>query len=139
MFLIFRYQTMNDYVDNRKPLLRSLLKTQMEKNPYVMVRIKDIGKDSRANDVQFFSQFNNEAVSRFVEDILEFRRKRAHIVLFGQTSIEIWAGLSVYYLINSYFFSNTSCLHELSIGFFIGSLVFTIYFIFISLYIKRPE
>jgi len=142
VFLVFRYQTIDTHVDSRKPILRSLLETQIRSDPSIAIRIQDIGKDPQSNDAQFFSQFNNEAVNRFVNDVIELRIRRVRIVRFGLKSITIWTGLSLFYLISSCFLSNAGCsatMIGIAIAFFTGSLVFTLYFIFISILNKKPK
>jgi len=77
VFLVFRYQTIDIYVDNRKKVLRSLLKKEIKDNPYIAVEVQDIGKKPEVDYIKLFLQFTNKtnknAVSRFVDDILKFR------------------------------------------------------------------
>jgi len=140
VFLVFRYQTIDIYVDNRKKVLRSLLKKEIKDNPYIAVEVQDIGKKPEVDYIKLFLQFTNKtnknAVSRFVDDILKFRRRRTCTVYLGLSSIVIWALLSLYYLILPYVFNSTGCMRLHAIGFFIVSIAFTMYFIFQSIYTK---
>ncbi|MBA7713538.1 hypothetical protein ES703_122541 [subsurface metagenome] len=147
VFMVFRYRTMDTYVDARKDILiSSLLKGEIEKAPYIAVRIEDIGKDPKGNDARFFhQQFNNQAVDSFVNNILAYRSLRKLIVCLGLWSIGIWGVLSLVYLIiyaiGPCLFSSISCsatLTGISIGLFTSSMVFTLCFVFISL-LKKPE
>ena len=138
VFLIFRYRTIDTYVDNRKAILRSLLENNIQSEPMIARRVQNIGKDPQIGEGEFFSKFNNKAVDEFVKDILEFRRQRTRIIRLGLISIIIWAGLSIFYLISSYFFGDTSSyavIIPMSMVFFTASLTFTLYFIFYSLHV----
>jgi hypothetical protein len=162
VFLVFRYKTIDTYVDNRKAILRSLLKDQIEKAPCIAVIIQEIGKKPQENDACSFCELINKelakekagelanqtkkAVITFFNDILEYRRMRKRTVCRGLTSIVIWGALSLIYLliyaIGPCLFNSISCsamVIGISIGFFISSMVFTLYFVSKSLCAKRPE
>jgi len=136
VFLVFRYQTIDTYVDNRKPLLRSLLETQIHRDPYIAVRIQDIGKNPKVDDAKFFSQFNNPAVNKFVSDILDLRKRRNYTRNFGLACISFWGVLSLFYLVQYRIYCPATII---SIVLFGLSVILTLWFIFFSLFIKRSE
>jgi len=136
VFLVFRYQTIDSYVDTRKPLLRSLLNENVLLDPQITLKIQDIGKGAEADETTYFDQFQNQAVIRLVTDIWSLRRLRTKTVTFGLLSIGLWAGLSVFYVVNAQWVASTSREEEMiitSIVLFTLSLVFTGYFISVSL------
>ena len=146
VFLIFRYRQIDTYVDTRKSRIRSLLEKKIKKDPSIDVKIENIGKNPQDNDAEYFSQFNKEieAVATFVNDILEYRRMRDSTVCRGLWSIGIWGVLSLIYLIiyaiGPCLFSSIRCCATvigISIGFFVSSMVFTLYFVFKTLLAKR--
>ena len=163
VFLVFRYRQIDTYVDARKDILiSSLLKREIEKAPYIAVIIEDIGKKRGTKDARsFFERINKrldkekeeklnsktkEAVKRFFDEILEYRRLRDEIVYLGLTSIGFWGALSLFNLIGYFIspcpFSSISCSETvtgISIRFFIDSMVLTLCFVFYSLLAKRPK
>jgi len=159
VILVFRYQTIDTYVDNRKSILRSLLGHQIQADPHIEVEIQEIGKHRNADDPQLFQQFNSFAVDRFVEEILEYRKRRTRIVSCGLTSITIWGILSLFYLSIIYLLHSTAfcatmtgilssglckfvfghIMVGMSIVLFGLSMIFTLCFIVFSLSLKREK
>ena len=134
VFLVFRYQTIDTYVDNRKPVLRSLLENEIRSDPSIVVKIQDIGKDPQVDEAEF-SRFNSEEVTKFVNDILILRKRRHLTVYLGLASIIIWGALSLFYLLGSYYIITNHCATML----FGIAMIFTLWFIIFSFYTKRPE
>ena len=156
VFLVFRYRTIDTYADALKDILiSSLLKGEIEKAPYIAVIIEDIGKETETKDAcSFFKLINKEcvyinnqtekAVKKFVENILKYRGMRKRTVCRGLWSIGIWGVLSLIYLmiyaVGPCLFSSIGCsamVIGISIGLFISSMVFTLYFVFETLLAKR--
>ncbi len=134
VFLVFRHQVIDTYVDNRKPILRILLESQIKIDKYLAVRIQNIGKEDPKADIKFFSNFNDKAVNVFVDDILKLREKRTQTVNLGVASILSWAILSLVYLAQYYF----GICSSITIVFFGLSMILTLIFIIFSLFPGRP-
>jgi hypothetical protein len=86
-----------------------------------------------------------EAIKKFFDDILEYRRMRDSTVCRGLWSIGIWGVLSLIYLLihvlSPCLFNNIRCfdiLLGIMVCLFIISMIFTLYFVYKSLYAKRP-
>jgi uncharacterized membrane protein len=150
VFLVFRYNTMDNRADIRKSRIRSLLKEEFKNDPFIDVKVQDIGKESEEEDVCYFCEklTNKEelanraknAVKRFVEDIHAYKRLRDLIVWLGLACISIWGALSLFYLIihaiSPCHFSGISCsmtLAEISVGFFISSGLLPLIYVISSL------
>ena len=78
VFFIFRYQRIDTYIDNKRPVLRELLHDEIQENPEVLVRIESIGRARADQDLQFFSQVveNHRAGLAFVVDIIKLAEWR---------------------------------------------------------------
>jgi hypothetical protein len=157
VFLVFRYRTIDTYVDNGKARIRSILEEQIRNDPRIDVIVQDIGKkETQANDVRSFHNLINrevtdkelanktkDAVTKFVENIHTWRRLRNRIVYLGLTSIVLWIVLSVICLIGPCPcpFSSFKCCATVSLILtgFVSSMVLTLCFVFYSLLAKRPE
>jgi len=160
VFLVFRYRTIDNYVDNGKARIRSILEEQIRNDPSIDIRIQDIGKERpEADDVRCFHDLINEvfinkdlanktksAVEKFVKNIHYYRGLRDLIVRLGLASITLWVVLSLFNLIG---YSISPCpfsgisysetVTGISIRFFIISMVLTLCFVFYSLLAKRPK
>jgi hypothetical protein len=160
IFLVFRYRQIDTYVDSRKEILiSSLLIDEIKTAPYITVIIEDIGKKPQTKDADSFFELINkeldkeklnnktkkEAIKKFFDDILEYRRMRDSTVCRGLWSIGIWGVLSLIYLLihvlSPCLFNNIRCfdiLLGIMVCLFIISMIFTLYFVYKSLYAKRP-
>jgi hypothetical protein len=132
VFLIFRYRRIDAYIDNQKSVLRDLV--NWTHDPHVLVRIQNIGKKDKhppdQNDKDFFGK-DNEAVQRFVADILELMKKKKISVRLGVISITFWIIISLgclvgYYCLSGYFCYATAVnAAKIAVTFFYLNLVFT--------------
>lgn len=129
VFLVFRYQTIDTYVDNRKPILRSLLESQIRRDAYIAVRIQDIGKKDPKEDTEFFHRFNKPSVNKFVDDILDLRKRRNYTRNFGLGCISFWGILSLVYLAQYYICCSATIFSIVLFGLSMG---LTLWFIFFS-------
>lgn len=159
IFIVFSYQTIDNRVDHRKDILRSLLCDQIKKVPYIAVRIQNIGTDPGAQDAnalcgrinkdlidekeKILDPKTKKAVKELAGDIHGYRRLRNLIVYFGITSIFIWSILSLKYLfvlaVSSCLFNRICCSEIvvwISIVLFTLSMLLTLIFIIISLIAK---
>jgi len=141
VFVVFRYQIIDNYVDNWKSVLRKLLKKNIEKEKdgTTLLRIQNIGKDKNIiqDDIQYFKQLNEKSVE-LVNDILRVRNDRDNIRKYGFRIIVTWASLALLYLFLSLCCSR--CNHWITcidtiivIGLFVAAIVFTLIFIYKSL------
>jgi len=135
LFLVFRYQVIDIYVDNRKDILRSLLKDKIREESWLQVRIQDIGKDPYEDDFEYFNRFEDRAVNKFVDDILKLRQRRKNILNFGLLLISLWGTLSLVYI---YQYSVRSSYYMTKYLFFIF-VFFTLMYIISALSAKKPE
>lgn len=106
VFLSLRWTSMDNYVDNRKTMLRSLLATHT-KASVLLPRIQSIGKPGE-DSVEFFGRFRMEAVDEFVKDIIRMREMRKRVNTWGLILIAAWVGLGLFYLALPYFSNCTS-------------------------------
>ncbi|MEA3312694.1 MAG: hypothetical protein U9Q76_10805 [candidate division WOR-3 bacterium] len=144
VFLIFQYTKIDTYVDNRKSVLRKMLETEAERNSTIYLFIQDIGKKPKVDYLKFFSRFKKAGVTKFVNDILKFRKRRKYSVRMGLISIISWASLAMAFLIFSCLIQKEiikDCSGILwgSIGGFAASLIFTLVFICLSTKGNWPE
>ena len=166
VFLVFRYKTIDTYVDSAKDVLRSLLKDLIDEAPCILVIIQEIGKTPKESDPYFIWELINkelakkrrmekrlntcqtkEAAIKFFRLILAWRRSRDIINCLGLSSIVMWGVLSLAYLIirvsGPCLFSNIRCsatvILSFSVFFFVIFMGFTLYFVFYSLRAKRPD
>jgi len=152
IFLVFRYQVLDDRVDNRKARIRSLLKFQIRNNPSIDVKIQNIRKEKcEEQEVNIFRGFNykginekvakeaKDAVTEYIHHIYAYGKSRDLIVGLGLASIVIWVILSAICLIGSCIFSSIRCCAILNfvITGFMSSMAFTLYFVFIAI-LKKP-
>lgn len=133
LFLVFRYQILDTYVDNRKYIIRLLLKREIISNPWLQVKIQNIGKDPREDDIEYFNQLNKSAVNWFVNDILKKRNFRNCVIKFGRLLIFLWGTLSLIYIFQ-YFVH--SC-HYITIILFFLLMILTLVYIFWTFLKKR--
>jgi|GEM_PF-1902669 len=139
VFIVFRYQTIDTYVDERKSILRSLLANEINNDRSILVKIQDIGKRPGAEDRDCFSGFHDERVDRFVNDILLHRASRVRTVRIGLRSIIAWIFLSFFCICGPELFGVTPFLKMLVIVSFVILMLVTLYFIRFSLSKMRPE
>ena len=130
LFIIFRYRTIDTYIDNRKNALRLLLATEIQIKPIITVYIQSIGKIKKetkklTNLVKNPNKKNT--VKIFANQIRDFRAKRERTISLGLISIILWAYLSVSSLFN---------IHSkiFSTYLFVLFLIFTLFFISIELF-----
>lgn len=130
VFLVFRYQIIDIYVDSRKNILRELLKREIMKDSCIQVKIQDIGKYSKEDDIKYFSRFNKKAVNKFVDDVLRFRRRRKNTLIFGLILISAWGILSLIYIYQYYV---QSCYHK-TIHLFLIFMILSLFYFFYALW-----
>ncbi|MDD5338056.1 MAG: hypothetical protein PHG35_01395 [Dehalococcoidales bacterium] len=141
VFMVFRYQTIDNYVDGWKSALRKMLRN-IKDQYYVLYRIQDIGKEERLLlgheydnlcDEQYFRLFSPYAV-KFVRDILKKRDERRYIRKWGFGIIATWAVLASLYLLFLVHLPHFYCCVTVIVDFvaimsFIGALIYTLVYI----------
>ena len=77
IFFIFRYKSLDAYVDNRRVVLRSLLRKRIQKEPEIEVRIETIGY-RHEQDLEYFIALdeNVDVVLFFVRELLKLAQWR---------------------------------------------------------------
>src|SRR3989442_4741506 len=91
LFVIFRFQSLDAYVDHRKDILRNLLNTEVKADPRLAVAIQRVGKGPFAGIYSTrLSEAKNVAVDQFCEDILSLRQRRAKTVGGGMGTMALW-------------------------------------------------
>ena len=153
VFVVFRYQLIDNYVDSWKSVLRKLLKNEKPQD-YILYRIQNIGKNRRSNkvkyrecddisDMQYFRDLDEDA-AEFVDDILRVRKDRDDIRKCGFGIIITWALLAFVYLFISFWFPIcnhciTFIVNIIVIALFVGSIIFTLVLIYKSLNPNKKE
>ena len=129
VFLVFRYQTIDTYADNRKEALRVIV--DIRTNPERAEWIQQIGK-SKNHDTDLIN-LSIPSVKTFIDKIHELRQTRKSLVSRGNSAILTWAILAAIYLLahllNAY---NQPCYSILIILLAIPSL-FTLSFMKLAL------
>ncbi len=154
-FLVFRWTAMDNYVDNRKILINSILEKERKKNPTLLTIVQGIGKKvevkvegedllilkDESDFIKFFSRYNLNAFKHFIYDIYDLRSFRKKILFYGMFSISVLFLLSLFYLsrelLNCKVFNSAVAL-KLSMVVFFGILVFTLCFLYKSI-LGKPK
>lgn len=157
VFMVFRYQTLNNYVDSRKSLLKDLMEEEIREDPEILVKIQEIGKEEHFDYTEYFNEKSkdniiNKTVNTFVKNILYYRDYRKVITCLGFATIVIWSLLALFYIVVYIWFPNCNqditniniwCTHytpditfcvNTAISLFVISIVFTSRYLFISVF-----
>ena len=99
VFFIFRYQRIDTYIDNRRPVLRALLKKRIRKSPEILRRIELLGRADPVSDMAFFRSVSkdDETVLFYVREILKLSEGRVEIKQRGLLTI-LYLGLTSFLL-----------------------------------------
>lgn len=138
IFLVYRYQTLDNYVDSRKILLQSILKKKIGNKHDVLLKIQEVGKENYLDDIKYFEN-NCDLTGRIlVKNILYYRKYRIIVMRLGFSSITIWSLLALTYLVIYIWFP--SCCRDITwhanfiFSLFLLSLVFTLRYLYISIF-----
>ena len=156
IFIVFNYQTLDNRVDHRKDILRSLLRDQIRQAPYIAFIIQNITDKESINPDELCTHINEcltnnsplptktkKAIKKFAGEIYGYKKFRDIIVYFGIACIFIWSILALKYLFiqaNGHYLCDRFCYSKIifffSIRSFIFSMLLTLAFIIISLIAK---
>lgn len=98
VFLVFRYETIDKYADNRKEALREMLDIQA--HPEQAEWIQKIGKDD-IGDQTFDQQLRGlgiSSVDTFINEIVHLRTTRRNLVERGELVAGLWGLMAIVYL-----------------------------------------
>ena len=128
VFVVFRYRTIDIYVDNKKYALRSLLNKEIEIEPMITVYIQNIGKEEDKTEelkkiVVELSPDKIEPIIEFEKQIKNYRIERIHLIESGLKSIGLWTILSIIIIFN--IFSRNTIISLILILLFVIFLIYT--------------
>jgi len=129
LFLVFRYETIDRYADNRKEVLRLLL--DIKSNPERADWIQRIGKGDigvKAFDEELRS-LRIPSVDTFIDEILDLRKTRRKLVKRGECAVIFWGLLAVVYLFAQVFQWYQIPHYQLLMFAFLAPLLFSIWFL----------
>ena len=99
VFIVFKYETLDKYVDNRKEALREML--EIDKFPERAEWIQSIGKGK--NNIgphdEKISELNIPSTDAFIENIRYYRVTRQKLLKDGKYDIFLWAFAAGLYLL----------------------------------------
>lgn len=100
VFFIFRYQRIDTYIDNRRPVLRKILRKKIRKTPDIHRRIELIGRNDPVGDLTFFRSVSRDdpTVVFYVREIIKLSDWRADIKRRGMLTI-IYLGVLAFALL----------------------------------------
>lgn len=98
VFLVFRYEIIDRYADNRKEALREIL--DVRANPVRADWIQKIGKDDIGVET-FDKQLRDlgiPSVDTFIDEIAHLRTTRRNLVRRGELVAGLWGLMAIVYL-----------------------------------------
>lgn len=97
IFFIFRYKSIDSYIDNRRTVLRSLLKEDAKKNHSIEVRIQTVGRN-QDKDLEYFIALGShiDSVLFFVRDICKLDNWRNDLKKNAMFTIIFLGGLTLF-------------------------------------------
>ena len=127
IFLVFRFQTIDTYADNRKDALRVML--DIKEHPERAEWIQRIGKkDIQEEDFDYkIIALNIPSAETFVNEINELRKVRHELVEWSNLVITIWGAFAVLYTL-AYAFKWEKYIFVLSLLYLLPIIVTIIYF-----------